>query len=242
MRLVLDTHCHTVAGGHAYSTVLEIASAAKDKNLRLICITEHGPKMPGGPHEYFFGNLRVIPDVIYGVEILKGVEANVLDYDGHLDMTDESLKKLDVVIASLHEPCYGSGTMEENTESLINVMKNPYVDIIAHPGNPKFPIDIERIVEAALKYDKMLEINNGTFTGSRSGSFDNCLKIARTAKEKGVTLTVGSDAHIAFDIGRFDKAEIILDRAEVPDELVANTSVALFKSILKRHKSKITSA
>lgn len=239
MKFVLDTHSHTIAGGHAYSTVMEIAKMASDKGLELICITEHGPAMPGGPHEYYFGNLRVIPDVIYGVRILKGIEANILGYDGKLDISERYLEKMDVVIASLHEVCYPGGGVEENTEALINALQNPYVDIIAHPGNPKYPIDQEEVVKAAKKYGKMLEINNGTFMGSRRGSYENCLNIARLAKKYGVMLSIGSDAHIAFDIGRFDKAYEIIKEAEVPEDLIVNTSVEKFKGCLRKFKNEI---
>ncbi|WP_026486104.1 phosphatase [Caldanaerobius polysaccharolyticus] len=233
MKFVLDTHSHTIAGGHAYSTVIEMAKVASDKGLELICITEHGPAMPGGPHEYFFGNLRVIPDNIYGVEILKGVEANIMGYDGKLDLSEKYLEKLDVVIASLHEICYPGGSVEENTEAMINAIKNPYVNIIAHPGNPRYPIDQEAVVNAAKKYGKILEINNGTFMGSRKGSYENCLNIARLARDYGVMLSLGSDAHIAFDIGRFDKAYEVIREAEVPEDLIVNTSVEKFKRCLK---------
>lgn len=239
MKLVLDTHSHTIAGGHAYSTVMEMAKVASDKGLELICITEHGPAMPGGPHEYYFGNLRVIPDVIYGVQILKGIEANIMGYSGKLDISEKYLERMDVVIASLHEICYPGGDIEENTEALVNAIQNPYVDIIAHPGNPKYPIIQEEVVKAAQKHGKILEINNGTFLGSRKGSYENCLNIARLAKRYGVMLSIGSDAHIAFDIGRFDKAYEIIMEAEVPEELIVNTSVEKFKKCLRKFKNEI---
>ncbi len=49
MKIVIDTHTHTIASGHAYSTVLENALAAKNKGLELLCITDHAPEMPGAP-------------------------------------------------------------------------------------------------------------------------------------------------------------------------------------------------
>ena len=142
LKLLLDTHCHTISSGHAYSTIKEIAEEAADMGLKLIAMTDHGPDMQGGPDLFHFGNMRVIPEYIKGVRVLKGVEANIMDFEGRLDVPEKYLKKLDIVIASLHEACIDSGTVEENTRALIGAMSNPFVDIIAHPGNPYYPVDI----------------------------------------------------------------------------------------------------
>ena len=56
MKLLLDMHNHTIASGHAYSTIQEIAAEANKKGLKYVGITDHGPKMPGGPHIFDIGN------------------------------------------------------------------------------------------------------------------------------------------------------------------------------------------
>lgn len=223
MKFLLDTHCHTIASGHAYSTITEIAEAASAKGLKLIAMTDHGPAMPGGPHIFHIGNQRVMPDYIKGVRVLKGVEANILDFAGGLDIQESYLKNLEIVIASFHDVCIAPGSVEENTAALVEAMKNPYVDIIAHPGNPYYPIDIDRFIECAFDTGTLIEINNSSFIGSRKGSAENCRRIARKAKEKGVKLVAGSDCHISFDVGRFDKVEEIFEEIGMPEELVINT-------------------
>lgn len=233
MNLLFDTHTHTVASGHAYSTIMENAKEASKKGLKLICMTDHGPKMPGGSHIFHFGNLKVMPKEIYGVEILKGVEANIVDRDGNLDIPEEILKRLDVVIASLHDVCFPYRDVDSNTEAIINAMKNPYVDIIGHPGNPIFDIDVDKVLEAAKEYDTCIEINNSSFVSSRVGSYDNCLLIAKKASEKNVKICVGSDAHISFDVGRFDKALEVIEKANLDENLILNTDVDKFKEYLK---------
>ena len=105
MQFVADLHVHTVASGHAYSTVAEIARVAADKGLALIALTDHGPAMPGGPHAYHFSNQTAIPDVIYGLRVLKGIEANVMDRRGRLDLDEFRLSKLDIVAVGLHSVC-----------------------------------------------------------------------------------------------------------------------------------------
>lgn len=223
MKFLVDTHCHTISSGHAYSTITEIAEVAKEKGLEIIAMTDHGPAMVGAPHLFHFGNQRVLPDYIKGVRVLKGVEANIMDFAGGLDLPEQYLKNLEIVIASFHDVCIAPGSVEENTQALIEAMKNPYVDIIAHPGNPYYPIDIDRFVQSAFDTGTLIEINNSSFAGSRAGSAENCRRIAAKAKEKGVMLAIGSDCHISFDVGRFDKIEAIFEELDMPEELVINT-------------------
>lgn len=233
MKFLIDTHCHTVASGHAYSTIQEIAKEANNKGLEIIAITDHGPDMPGGPHMYHFGNLKVIPNSIFGVQILKGVEANIMDTSGTLDLPEFILKKLDLVLASLHEGCFEPGDVDHNTKGLIKAMENPYVDIIAHPGNPLYPIDEEAFVLKAKETGTLIEINNSSFVGSRLGSRKNCIKIARLCKNHGVMVAAGSDCHISFDVGRFDKVIEVFNEIDMPEELIINLHPNRFKQYLK---------
>ena len=233
MNYLIDTHCHTIASGHAYSTLIEIANEAKKKGFKMIGITDHGPKMPGGPHIYHILNQKVYPDEVYGVEILKGVEANIVDYDGKLDISSNELEKLDLVIASLHTVCIEPGNVEENTMALINAMKNKQVDIIAHPGNPEFPINKEELVLKAKEYNTLIEINNSSLGTSRIGSLDNCIEIAKLCKKHKVSVIAGSDSHIAFDVGEFTKVKEIFKQIDMPEELIMNSSVEKFKKYLK---------
>ncbi|SCG83878.1 putative hydrolase Cthe_0111 [Proteiniborus sp. DW1] len=242
MKFVIDTHCHTLASGHAYSTVMEIAREANNKGLEIVAITDHGPAMQGAPNIWHILNQKVIPEAIYGVQILRGVEANIMDFDGNLDIIDEHLAKLDIVIASLHEACIESGGEEKNTNAIIKAMENKNVDIIAHPGNPAFPIDYERVVKKAKETGTLIEINNSSFVSSRHGSLNNCIEIARLCKEYEVMITVGSDSHIAFDVGRFDKAIEVLMTIDMPDHLIMNfSSERLVKFLELKGKKRFSS-
>lgn len=237
MEFVLDTHCHTIASGHAYSTINEIADVAKEKGLKLISITDHGPEMPGAPHFYYFGNLRVLPPEIKGIKILKGIEANIMDSQGNLDLASNRLKKLDIVLAALHEACIKPGSIRENTGAVIGAMNNPYVDIIAHLGNPQYSLDYDVIVKEAAKTDTLIEINNSSFVSSRRGSYENCLYIIKKCKELGVQVSLGSDTHYAGDVGNFSKALKLVEEANFPQELIINTSVDKLLNYL-RNKGK----
>lgn len=234
MNFKLDTHCHTIASGHAYCTILEMVSHAKKLGLQMISFTEHGPAMPAGANVLYFDNLKVLPNIIDGVEVLKGAEVNIMDFDGGLDIPQETLMKLDFVIASFHDIIRPPASIKEHTEAIINLMKKPYIHMIGHPGNPTFPIDIEAVVSAAKATGTILEINNSSLKPNsfRAGSKENCFKILEECYKRGVPVALGSDAHITFDIANFTHGIEMIKALEVPEELILNTSVDRFKSTI----------
>lgn len=238
MKFVLDTHCHTIASGHAYSTLQEMAIHGAHIGLELLSITDHGPTMPGGPHLFYFSNLRAVPKYLFGVEILRGAEINILNHKGELDIPEEILKTLDLGIASFHPPCIDPGSREQNTQTLLQVMKNPYVHIIGHSGSPKYPIDIQAFVQGAKDTHTLIEVNNSSLQSHsvRAGSNENCLEIMKVCRDLKVPISIGSDAHISFDIGKFETAQVLLEELNMPEELIANTSVERFKSFLARKR------
>ena len=225
MQFVSDLHVHTVASGHAYSTVAEIARVAAYKGLALIALTDHGPAMPGGPHAYHFSNQTAIPDVIYGLRVLKGIEANVMDRLGRLDLDEFRLSKRDIGAGGLHSVCSPYGSKKENTTMMVEAMQNPFVDIVVHPGNPEYLVDEETIVKAAARYDVALEVNNSSLTVSRKGSLPHCDNIVSLAKTYGTKLIVGSDSHYCETVGEFSVAAELLAKHGVLPEQVLNTSL-----------------
>jgi len=236
MKIEADLHTHTLASGHAYSTLQENIFEASKKGLKMLAITDHGPSMPGGPHLYYFGNMRVLPKEYMGVELLRGVEANIVDFEGNLDVPENILKRLDIVLAGFHPDCYSSGDVEENTQVLINAMKHSYVDAIVHPGNPQFIINPEKLVDASKKLGVALEINNSSLTTSRKGSLEHCRKIARLAALKGSIIILGSDAHWAPLVGEFPKALKLVEEAGLKPEQILNTDTELVRNYLKKKK------
>ena len=238
MKILVDTHTHTIASGHAYSTLLENCLEASRKGLKLIALTDHGPAMPGGPHLFYFGNLKAVPTEIHGVEVLRGVEANIIDYDGRLDLDEDRLKRLDIVVASLHDVCITPGSKKDNTRAIIGAIKSGLVDIIAHPGNPAFEIDKKEVLKAAKDYNVLIEINNSSLGISRPGSYQNCSEIARLAVEMGNLLTLGSDAHICYHIGEFNEALKMLTECGVTEENIISTDPEGLKRFLKIRRNK----
>lgn len=225
MKLEADLHVHSVASGHAFSTIADNVQAAAKKGLKLIAITDHGPKMPGAPHLYYFYNIRVLPKNYLDVEILKGVEANIIDREGNIDIPEEVANKLDIVLAGFHTYCSPSGTVVENTRAMINAINNPLIDMIVHPGNPEFKVDPTEIVLACKEKGMLLEINNSSLGISRAGSYCNCLAIAEKAAEHGIKVAVGSDAHWAEQVGNFASAVELVSKVGLGENQIINRSV-----------------
>lgn len=224
MKYLSDLHTHSIVSGHAYSTLLENINYCAEKGIKILGTSEHAPTMPGAPHYWYFGNMKVVPRVINGVTILRGCEANILDIDGSLDMTDESSRNLDYMIASFHEPVFKPKSKEENTAAILNVMdKYDKVEILGHLGNPNYELDYEAIVKKAKEKNIMIEINNSSLLGSsRVGSDVNCNKVALLCREIGTKVILTSDSHINTCIGVFNKGIELLEEIQMPKELVMN--------------------
>ncbi len=235
MRPIADLHTHTIASGHAYSTLQENLMVAKELGLLYMATTEHGPAMPGSCRPVYFGNFRALPDVIDGVRLVKGVEANILNIDGELDLPEKNLKRLEYVAVGLHRDCLPPGSVEENTAAVLAAMNNPFVDTVVHPGNPRFPIDCRRVVQAATDNGVMIEINNSSLLGSRQGSEPICTEIAKLAASSGCTVVLGSDAHWSGHVGRLDLALKLALEAGVPQESIINLHQERMEALLQRN-------
>ena len=224
MKYLSDLHTHSIVSGHAYTTLLENINYCAEKGIKILGTSEHAPTMPGAPHYWYFGNMKVVPRVINGVTILRGCEANILDIDGSLDMTDESSRNLDYMIASFHEPVFKPKSKEENTAAILNVMdKYDKVEILGHLGNPNYELDYEATVKKAKEKNIMIEINNSSLLGSsRVGSDVNCKKVALLCREIGTKVILTSDSHINTCIGVFNKGIELLEEIQMPKELVMN--------------------
>ncbi|QDF67589.1 phosphatase [Shewanella sp. SNU WT4] len=225
MQYPVDIHSHTIASTHAYSTIQEYIASAKHKGMKLFATTDHGPAMADAPHYWHFVNLRVLPRIHQGVGILRGIEANIKNTEGEIDFGADHLKKLDIILAGLHEPVFTPQNKLIHTKALIAAMASGQVDVITHPGNPVYPIDIVEVVKAAVEFNVALEINNSSFLASRRGSKANCLVLAESARDLGATLVMGSDAHLALALGGLTASRALLDAVNFPEERLLNRSV-----------------
>jgi putative hydrolase len=236
MRVEIDTHTHTLASGHAYNTMNEMAKAAADKGLKGLAITEHAPEMPGTCHLYYFQNLRIVPRKRFGIELLLGTELNIMNAEGKVDLSEDVLKTLDIAIASIHIPCFrDERTVENVTAAYENVMENPYVDIIGHPDDGRYPVDYEQLAKKAKETGTVLEVNNGSLRpgGFRVDTRKNDLKMLEYCKKYEVPVTMGSDAHMDVDLADYSYALPVIEESHFPEELIVNSSAELLKSCIR---------
>lgn len=224
MKAIIDLHTHTISSGHAFSTLKENIEGAKESGLKILGLSDHAITMPGTAHPFYFHNMRVIKEEINGIRVLKGIEANIIDYDGNVDVEPELIEILDYMIASLHGPCIKPGTIEENTTALIKAMDIPKVKVIGHPDDSRFPIDYERLVLAAKEKNIAIEMNNSSLSprSFRKNASENYKTILKLCKEHEVKIILGSDAHIYYDVGRFDNCYKLLEEIDFPEKLVWN--------------------
>lgn len=235
MKILTDIHTHTIATTHAYSTIFENAKCAAEMGLEAIAMTDHTGEIPDSPHIWHFLNLDVLPESISGVRILKGAEVNICDICGRLDMPGSVMETLDIIIASIHRPCYADLDKADHTKGYMAAVENPYVDIIGHSGAPDLAYDYEMVIKRAGELGKMIEINNNTFN-IRKSNIPNCRKIAELCKKHGTHICVNSDAHYCDMIGKYDAATEMLKEIDFPEELIANRSLAALREFLKPRK------
>lgn len=238
MRIIADTHTHTIASTHAYGTIKEMVEEAASLGLYAIAITDHGPNMPGSPREWYFNNLNAIPSTYLGVRVLKGAEANIADFSGNLDIDKYTLDSLEWIVASLHNPTFDTSiiqpTFETCTALYLNAAENPYINVIGHCGTPEYAFDYEKVIPVLAEKGKLIEINDSAFK-RKKGSVPNCIRIAKVCKKVGAPIIVNTDAHFMTELGRADGSLGMLEEIGFPEELVVNSSVERFEKYLTDH-------
>lgn len=221
MKIIADTHTHTIASTHAYSTVLEMAQYAAEAGLAALAITDHTPASTDGPHVWHFHNLKkALPRELCGVKMIFGAEASIIDYDGTIDFPQEECKNLDWVIASIHRNHLKKTSREEITNLYLGVAKNPYVDVIGHCATVGYEFDYEKCLKKFKEFEKLVEINESSITWKNTA--DNYREIIRICKKYEIPVVVNSDAHFCGLVGKFDKSLALLAEHDFPESLVVN--------------------
>ena len=235
MKIIADLHTHTLVSVHAYCTALEMISEAEHIGLHAFAITDHGATMQDFPHKFYFMNLHAIDRVIKGVRVLKGVEANITDFDGNLDVDEDVLKKLDFRIASMHMPTlHGEPSVEKCTNAYLKMAENPYINMIAHSGSPYYKYDYETVIKEFAKCGKLIEINNSSIK-HKADFVPNCIEIAKLCKKHKCRISVDTDAHFISRLGRADEALRMLEEIVFPESLVVNANIENFNAYLKEN-------
>lgn len=236
--IIADLHTHSIASTHAYSTIKEMAISAKEKNLKAIAITDHAKTMPGSPGLWYFSNMQLsIPRNYQGVKLLVGIEANVIDFKGTIDVNESDIPYLDWVVASIHDigiKGLENPSIEKCTQLWLGIADNPLVNVIGHSGDPKWEYDYEKLIPIFGEKGKLVEINSHS-ADVRPQNDKNCRKIATLCKKHGVQIIVNSDAHSEYQVGDFTSALKLLEDIDFPEELIVNASEERLNSYFKKY-------
>lgn len=222
LQISADLHTHTVASTHGYSTINENAAAAAALGMKLLAVTDHGPAMPDAPHLWHFHNYKVLPREIGGVKMLYGVEANIIDENGTLDMDEKELAFCEWVIASYHTQCVKfARTPELVTQGYRKVCENPLVDVIGHPTTAMFPFDYEPVLRLFKEAGKLVEINESSLKWKR-GALETGKTVYALCKKYEIPIVLNTDSHYAGLIGKTPLAEQLLRDLDFPARLIVN--------------------
>ncbi len=228
-----DLHMHTTATD-GMNSIREMAEAAKARGLKYIAITDHSKRVTmanGLDSERLRAHWKAIDKVrgeISGIEILKGIECDILE-DATMDLPDDVLAEADWVLAVLH---YGLKQPREQIDKrLLSAIRNPHVDAIGHLSGrlvnqrPGADLTFEDVLKAAADHGTWLEIN------AHPSRLDLDDIHAAAAKDRGIPIVINTDAHstAGFDVLRYGIFQARRAGLEAND--VANTRI--FKDFQK---------
>ena len=236
LKIIADLHTHTISSGHAYGTIRENAQAASKAGLRILGTSEHGPGIPGTCDPIYFVNLRCVPDVLYGVRILRGSEINVLE-GGKLSLPDRHIEYLDYAIAGIHPHCYKVTDAATNTKDVIGCMQaNKKVRFISHPDDDRIPMDYDMLVRGARDYGVALEVNNSSLVEPvfRVNSRENYRTMLELCEKYRVPVIVNSDAHDPSAVGRVNLAMDMIEEYGFDQSLILNADEQKLMEFLMR--------
>ena len=190
--------------------------------MKLLAVTDHGPAMPDAPHVWHFHNYKVLPREIDGIKMLYGVEADIIDENGTLDMDAHELSFCEWVIASYHLQCVSfERTPELVSQGYRRVCENPLVDVIGHPTTAMFPFDYEPVLRLFKESGKLVEINESSLKWKR-GALENAKTVYALCKKYEIPVVLNTDAHYAGLIGKTPLAAQLLADIGFPRRLIVN--------------------
>lgn len=238
-KIIADYHTHTLYS-HGHGTILDNVLVAREKGLKKIAIADHGPAhiLYGIRKKDFTKIRREIDETnkkIQDIEVLMGVECNIIGVDGSIDLPEELKQKIDILLVGFHPgampkslkdficltllnflsryvPFLRHYARKYNTQAYVNAIEKYPIDIITHPGM-KADVDTRVLAKAAARRGTVLEIN-----ASHGYMAEEYIKIA---KEEGVRFCINSDAHDPEKVGNFDMGvKIALKAGLNPSDII----------------------
>lgn len=223
MRNFVDLHTHSINSGHAFHTIDELIKTAKKRNIQYLGITEHGSSMAGTSHLGYFEMLPEFPKRVNGVNVYMGVEANILNTDGLIDIPVETQNKLNLIIVGLHKQTpYVTNNKTANTQAIISAIEANKVHIISHPINMSFEIDLYDVVTCAIKNNVLIELNNRTFQSLTNKMIAEYRNMILHLKSHNFPIVLNSDAHMTYDIGNIKNILKLFSELNLDEKMILN--------------------
>ncbi len=226
MKLTADYHIHSNNSKFAFgrASIENIARKANSLGLEEIAISDHGFKHRfAADKNQLLKNREVVNKISdeLGINVLLGIEADVISKDGTIDIDDETLKLIDVLIIGYHKMIktdfasyFGKQKdVEDATDAFINAIERYDVDIVAHPGHG-VKLNLYRLGQVCAKNNVLIEINNRHVNFSEQDIKDLLVT--------GCYFVLSSDAYYLGDVGNVSNAMKILKKYNIPSERVVN--------------------
>lgn len=258
MALIADYHTHTRYSRHLHGkgTIEENVRVAYEKGLRQVAITDHGFNQ-----KWYGVRRKDIPEVKkdiedakerYPIDVLLGVEANIISSYGDIDIVDEDYDNLDILLCGFHRLVKSTSRreqfkfviknilceifhhtskkqIEKNTNAYINAMRKYDIDIITHL-NHVCKVDVEKVARVAKETNTLIELN-----GKRLGMSD---KEILTCYNVGCKFVIDSDAHSPNRVGDCHLGLEAALRLRIPDSAIVNyNDLPTFKKEKRKKRS-----
>jgi histidinol phosphatase-like PHP family hydrolase len=222
-----DLQMHTTySDGKA--TLDEMVAASAELGYEYVAITDHskGLKIARGMDEARLAveanDIRRVNEELRSsgqrLRVLHSIEMN-LSPEGEGDMDPGSLAALDLVLAAFHSKLR---VTEDQTERYLAGLRNPTVNTLAHPRGRRYGVrlglqaDWQRVFEEAVQLDKALEID------AHSDRQDLNVELLELAREVGVRISIGTDAHRTTELGFMEYGLAAAIRAGIPRHRILN--------------------
>ena len=229
LRAALRGDCHTHSdwsdGG---SPPREMAETARDLGHEWIALTDHSPRLTvanGLSAARLEAQLALVGELneeLAPFRILTGIEVDILE-DGALDQREDLLRRLDVVVASVHSKLrMPAGPM---TRRMVAAIRNPHVDVLGHctgrllGGRARRP---ESEFDAAVVFGACREAGVAVEINCRPERADPPDRLLRLAAEAGCVFAIDTDAHAPGQLDWLGKGTVRAEKAGITAERVIN--------------------
>ncbi len=237
--LEVDFHSHTFFSKCGIHTHIELLTRAKELGMKGLAITDHGPALDSRITWPLFDRLHA---PVGGIRFIKGIECNFIDTEGTIDIIripQRFRKYLELILVGFHPNMEKGLDAEVYTDMIISaITRYPCIDIIAHPNELDYPLDFERLAQAAMECGVALELNNSKSLYNRTTP-ECTRRLIQACKKIGCKMAMGSDTHAIEELGLDDSIQPYLQEEAFPESLLVNsTAEKAFAFIEERKKNK----